>query len=184
MHRPAALLLLLAASPATAALVVSIGDTTGRPTYNRTLDGFPEPAEFGRAVPFEAKRFTVDAAGIYDIIVTRLDSRYDPFLTVYAGAFDPRDPTANWVDANDDLRFFELTSAGLSLQLDPGVLYFAVTAGFDDGEFGPYSLAVTGPGGIAIVPEPATWTLLIAGFGLVGTVARRRTIGRVSRYLP
>jgi hypothetical protein len=24
------------------------------------------------------------------------------------------------------------------------------------------------------VPEPATWTMLIAGFGLVGTAVRRR----------
>jgi hypothetical protein len=30
-------------------------------------------------------------------------------------------------------------------------------------------------GGVAEVPEPATWAMLIAGFGLVGAMARRRT---------
>ena len=33
------------------------------------------------------------------------------------------------------------------------------------------------PGG---VPEPATWGLMIAGFGLVGMAARRRKVDRVS----
>lgn len=28
----------------------------------------------------------------------------------------------------------------------------------------------------ATVPEPASWTLLVAGFGLVGVIARRRTV--------
>jgi len=29
------------------------------------------------------------------------------------------------------------------------------------------------------VPEPATWTLMIAGFGLVGATMRRRSPGRL-----
>jgi hypothetical protein len=31
-----------------------------------------------------------------------------------------------------------------------------------------------GPTGIGVVPEPSSWAMLIAGFGLVGAVARRR----------
>ncbi|MGL6043786.1 MAG: PEPxxWA-CTERM sorting domain-containing protein [Sandaracinobacteroides sp.] len=30
---------------------------------------------------------------------------------------------------------------------------------------------------VSLVPEPATWTMLIAGFGLVGLASRRRTAG-------
>jgi hypothetical protein len=37
--------------------------------------------------------------------------------------------------------------------------------------------AVDGPGG---VPEPATWAMLIAGFGLVGAAARRRRVSAIS----
>lgn len=33
----------------------------------------------------------------------------------------------------------------------------------------------TPPVAVAAVPEPATWAMMIAGFGLVGAVARRRT---------
>ncbi|GEM_PF-1191330 len=36
--------------------------------------------------------------------------------------------------------------------------------------------------GAGAVPEPASWALLIAGFGLVGGVLRRRTAGTVVRF--
>jgi hypothetical protein len=42
-------------------------------------------------------------------------------------------------------------------------------AGFDG-----YGLVATFNGGGGAVPEPASWAMLIAGFGLVGAVARRR----------
>jgi hypothetical protein len=33
---------------------------------------------------------------------------------------------------------------------------------------------------IAAVPEPASWAMMIAGFGLVGSALRRRTPARVA----
>jgi hypothetical protein len=45
----------------------------------------------------------------------------------------------------------------------------------------PPKLPVQGPGGPPVVPEPATWALLIAGFGLVGVAMRRRRVGRAGR---
>lgn len=42
-----------------------------------------------------------------------------------------------------------------------------LTVGFDNFEFGDLSVA-------GAVPEPATWTMLIAGFGMVGFTMRRR----------
>jgi hypothetical protein len=34
--------------------------------------------------------------------------------------------------------------------------------------------ALTPPGAVPVVPEPATWAMMIAGFGLAGAAARRR----------
>lgn len=44
--------------------------------------------------------------------------------------------------------------------------------GLTSGGFAPSDLTSGGP--LAGVPEPAAWMMLIAGFGLVGLVARRR----------
>lgn len=44
---------------------------------------------------------------------------------------------------------------------------------FDDVTFGSVT---PGPA----VPEPATWAMLVSGFGLIGAVARRRNSGRVT----
>ncbi len=52
-----------------------------------------------------------------------------------------------------------------------------------DGAVGLSSLTVSGPdagGGAGTVPEPATWAMLVVGFGLVGVVRRRRTDGVVA----
>jgi len=49
---------------------------------------------------------------------------------------------------------------------DPNALYF--TAGIGDEEHGLF-------GRLNVVPEPATWALLLAGFGLAGWQTRRRT---------
>jgi hypothetical protein len=40
------------------------------------------------------------------------------------------------------------------------------------GSFGIDNLTI---GGAGVIPEPATWAMLIIGFGLVGATARRRT---------
>ncbi|WP_426168589.1 PEPxxWA-CTERM sorting domain-containing protein [Sandarakinorhabdus sp. DWP1-3-1] len=46
--------------------------------------------------------------------------------------------------------------------------------GFNDPLIDGVSFALAGPG--STVPEPASWAMLIAGFGLVGAAARRRRV--------
>lgn len=59
--------------------------------------------------------------------------------------------------------------AGTAYSIDFGGT--ANQTGFDNITFGSDR-----PGGV--VPEPATWAMLIAGFGLVGGALRRRRISR------
>jgi hypothetical protein len=59
-----------------------------------------------------------------------------------------------------------------------GVLRFVGTFDtltFTDSSEGWHGLTI-GVGGVAAVPEPASWAMLIAGFGLTGAVLRRRRV--------
>ena len=62
-------------------------------------------------------------------------------------------------------------SLSLSLAGIRSVKFFSdnATVGFDDFEFGDLTPIANGA-----VPEPATWAMMIAGFGLVGTTLRSR----------
>ena len=75
-----------------------------------------------------------------------------------------------------------LPDFGLDFTVDAdGLLWLEFFEDFDDGSVDPDGVwngtltityePVVGPG----VPEPATWGLMIAGFGLVGFAARRRS---------
>ena len=68
----------------------------------------------------------------------------------------------------------------------PNFNFFGVIAGAGDGPFAPTTINFSGGQGIldnftvlqadiaSAAPEPATWLMLLAGFGLVGTALRRR----------
>lgn len=90
-----------------------------------------------------------------------------------------QDTTANWDPAgwfvNSD--FFQVTDdAVITGILQGGTFQFQVQPGDNwgfyvyttDGDFGRGAFSVS------MVPEPASWALLIAGFGLTGAVLRRR----------
>lgn len=80
-------------------------------------------------------------------------STTDGLLSAFAAVFPP---------GNGAFTFTSLTNA---LTIDT----LGSSATIDRSAF---SYALVSPGGT--VPEPAAWALLIAGFGLVGTAARRR----------
>jgi hypothetical protein len=67
-----------------------------------------------------------------------------------------------------DFRDFLLYSNGVIRNGDTGMFKFGITVTTSD-ENDPFFLRQTG-----IVPEPATWAMLITGFGLVGFALRRR----------
>jgi hypothetical protein len=166
------------ASPASA--VVIFGDTTGGATYNRALSGIPPTgySAVGTDVHYQVTSFTVTTSGNYDFLVTGLNpATWDTFLGLHATSFDPSDALFNAVAYNDDYPTIGLS--GFTVALTAGTSYFAVVSGFENDDFGTYSLSITGPGGVVTggggVPEPASWALMIAGFGLVGGAMRTRS---------
>ncbi|MEW5687978.1 MAG: PEPxxWA-CTERM sorting domain-containing protein [Pseudomonadota bacterium] len=102
------------------------------------------------------------------------------YFLVLDGPPGPAVGNASWIGGAGPADTVEL-AAGFTL----GSYYHATQ--FDDplSVFGPASSFVVTPGDprlvfeldgrVAGVPEPATWLMLIAGFGLMGTTLRRRT---------
>ncbi len=174
----AAVLLGGAASPALAATVVTTGTTVGRPTFNRPVST-SALSLVGTAVPYDLVLFTVDQAGSYVINLTATTALYDPFLALYNGPFSAASPLNNLIEVNDDLAANNFTQSQITRILVAGQIYRAVVTGFDNLDFGTYTLTFSGPGNINVpgagaVPEPATWLMMIGGFGLVGAGLRRR----------
>lgn len=162
---------------APAAAVVIVGDTTGGATYNRPTSGAPPTAlsGVGTAVRFQVTPFTVTANGSYSF---NNSSSYDNYLGLYSGSFNPAAPLANALAYDDDAG--PGSNAFFSFGLTTGTSYFAVAAGFANTDFGAFSLDISGPGAVLVggagVPEPASWAMLIAGFGLIGATLRRRRL--------
>lgn len=148
------------------------GDTTGGPTWTRTVAGTPPTglSSVGTNVRYQAVTFSVDAAGAYDFLVLGVaPTNWDTYLHVYANTFDPTSQFVNVIAANDD--FPSIGRSGFTgLNLAAGT-YVAVVGGYDQAEFGSYSLEITGPGAVTFVPTPgAAGMLALAGVA----VGRRR----------
>ena len=181
----AAALLLEVTSPALAAAVVLPGNTTGGPTYNRPVTS-TEDSTVGTAVRFQVTEFVVDTDGTYILTLLNVPSTYDPFLALYDGTFEPSAPLAGLIALDDDIAQNVLQSR-IELQLTAASPYQAVVSGFDNLDFGAYSLTIEGPGlvfaeTISPVPEPATWGMMLVGFGLIGASMRYRQRRSVVSY--
>jgi hypothetical protein len=172
----------VSAAPAQAATIYSvIGTTEGGATFNRTLTGTPPTtlSGVGTAVAYNTFSFSPALGGTYDFLLTSTTANFDPFLALYAGTFDPTSPLTNVLVANDDLG--NTTLSGFSYELLANSSYTAVITGFNNADFGTYTLAIS-TAAEAAVPEPATWGLMLVGFGLVGAGARYRRRGTAVRF--
>lgn len=87
-----------------------------------------------------------------------------------------------WLDNTEYTFDLEYTPTNLKVFVD-GALELDIAGVFTDGRFGfyNYSQAQVNYAGITnaelpppAVPEPATWLMMIAGFGMIGAVVRRR----------
>ena len=172
-----AALLIGTATPTMAATLVVPGNTTGQPTYHRLVN-ITTLSAVGTAVRFQITEFVVDQSGSYVMTLLSLTNAYDPFLALYGGGFLPSQPLGDILALDDDLNG-DRTRSQVEIQLTAGQGYQAVVSGFDNQDFGAYSLTFDGPGTIVAdngtaVPEPATWGLMLIGFGLVGAAMRYR----------
>ncbi len=168
------------ASPASAVTV--FGSTATGQTYNRPLAGAPPVglSAVGTAVGYEVTAFTVSTSGSYTLAMTPMAmTPFDTFLGIHNTAFFPLAALTNAIAYDDDGG--PGSDSLLTVSLLAGTSYFAIATGFANTDVGRYSLEITGPGVITIggggqgaVPEPSTWAMIIAGFGIVGGALRRR----------
>jgi hypothetical protein len=172
---------LLYATQASAAFHFYSGDTTGSPTYNRTLEGEP-PASLsavGTDVAYDTLTFQVSADGVYRFrsFVEGAFSTpaWDNFLFLYSGSFNPSAALTSVLVGNDDFNG-NIGRSGFDLALNTGTTYVLVTTGFTNEDFGIYRNLILGPGSIVPVPEPGTYALMFAGLAVVGFVASRRRL--------
>jgi hypothetical protein len=168
------------AAPASAATI--FGSTIGGPTFNRPLAGTPPTglSAVGTAVAYQVTAFTVSATGSYTFLMTSFSTNLDSFLGLHANAFNPLSSLTNAIVYDDDSG--PGSDSTFTTNLLAGTSYFAIATGFNNTDSGEYKLDIDGPGTVTVggvpgaVPEPGTWAMIIAGFGIVGCALRRRKV--------
>lgn len=143
----------------------------------------PAPTNFQGVIPYP----------ILDRLIVNKARMLSEAYTLYAESSD--NPYHDRGHAYEDASFFGSEKAGTFLlsynsndQIDSEVEFsFEKTRGRAAGSgriatYASYNISgvdlrfnITGGRAFAIVPEPATWAMMIGGFGMVGSAMRRRT---------
>ena len=175
MKRASVLMALMAlAGTAMADVELFNGDTTGGATFNRALAGNPPTglSGVGTAVRYQVIPMYTDASASVLFDITAAASGYDTFMHLYgSGGFNPAMPLSNVIIGDDDSGVG--ANSAFTTNLTGGVQYYVVVSGFDNNDFGTYTLAMSSSTAditIGNVPAPGALALL----GVAGLVARRR----------
>jgi opacity protein-like surface antigen len=81
---------------------------------------------------------------------------------------------------DDGVAWTDLSYSRFSLLLGPGSYSFDVTTQCESGCAAGFSIRLDSAPASPGVPEPASWAMLIAGFGLTGAAMRRRRVERAA----
>ncbi|MFA7439748.1 MAG: PEPxxWA-CTERM sorting domain-containing protein [Sphingomonadaceae bacterium] len=144
------------------------------------------------ATSFEAVQFEGDAAtqsgfagalsftsGVTNLLTLTFETALlSSNIGSVAGGFSTSVPPDNVTISSDIFDIANFAGGNFALSLSGMSLPFvgsanAVAVGNVSGTFAAST-------DVAVVPEPATWGLMIAGFGMVGFAARRRRMARVA----
>nr|WP_235976730.1 PEPxxWA-CTERM sorting domain-containing protein [Sandaracinobacteroides hominis] len=172
----------LFATPASAATLVI--DVSGIDSYG----GFGDPSNV--LLSYDLGAFAHITGISYDVTLTAFSPSWlsEMVLAFTSSSFDGWvELTPAFVDEDPGTGSYsgsgDLVALGLDFKLDgDGLLNLEFFESFDDPFISPDGLWNSGTVTITyapavdpnVVPEPATWVMLIAGFGLIGTAARRR----------
>jgi hypothetical protein len=147
-------------------------DLVASSTFNLTCaGGTGNCVDLSASAPGFISRSLTLAAGIYQLSFDYTGNQLDAF----GGPFTPASFTASVGSlvanigplANNSSSF--ASYSGIFTTTGPTTLTFSQNAGGD-----PFRGSILDNVVVASVPEPATWLMMIAGFGLVGGMMRRR----------
>lgn len=163
------------------------GTLTGTPDYHRpSYTNSYTPAFNCTDCGFYSEEISVSTTGNY--IFSLVSSDFPDVVGIlYQGAFDPTDPMTNFVGPLSHAMYGVYGNSAM-VSLTANTQYSWVTStdfGYsaDDCDAGcAFTTSVTGPGVVtAGVPEPATWAMMIVGFGSLGVTLRTRRRWAVSQ---
>jgi len=146
--------------------------TNTDPTFNRPAAPGDALSGTGTAVAYDTYQFIANPSGPYVVQANYSGTLTDGYLLLYRPSFNPASSLVNLQAGNDDGSGFSDSvlpdassagadfgpeTAGTTLNLTPGGLYTIVVSGFNNQNFGDYTIGVTGG---SLVPEPTTLAVL------------------------